>query len=235
VTGFGVRVAVIDSGWDHRLQVDGLPLEAGVSLNAQGVISSHVPEDHLGHGTACIGAIHRIAPGASITPIRIFDRTLETSATSLVAAIDWAVARGIHIVNLSVGTRRPDAALPLYEACARAQAQNVVIVASGEDGSGLPMPAAFDNVLSVGVGHYGDPFDFTYSTTDTLECRAACGVDGWARGLAGAPFEPLGSSFAAPNISGIVALLREHMPAASLDQVRLSLAGLSRSPDESAL
>ena len=89
-TGRGVRVAVIDSGihaghphiGGHRRGRIRLDEELGADIS-----------DRIGHGTAVAAAIHEKAPHAKLYAVKVFDRTLSTTAERLVHAIYWAAAR----------------------------------------------------------------------------------------------------------------------------------------------
>jgi hypothetical protein len=86
--------------------------------------------DRLGHGTACADLILRLAPAASIVPIRVFGGQLETSPAALRAGIEWAAEQAIPLVNLSLGTTLEHERAPLLAACERARRGGMLIVAS---------------------------------------------------------------------------------------------------------
>ena len=44
------------------------------------------------------------APEAALYSIRVFDETLSTGGRLLIAAVEWAIAQGMDLVNLSLGT-----------------------------------------------------------------------------------------------------------------------------------
>src|SRR5262249_28583398 len=110
-TGRGIRVAVVDSGISashpHVARVDG-----GVEVCADGTLGSDTV-DRLGHGTAVAAAIREKAPATELFAVKVFDRALATQASRLQRALEWASGSGIHLVNLSLGTRDPSHALPL--------------------------------------------------------------------------------------------------------------------------
>ncbi|MBV9774399.1 MAG: S8 family serine peptidase, partial [Gemmatimonadetes bacterium] len=179
--------------------------------------------DRTGHGTGCVTTLFRVAPDAEVYPVRVFDGTLETSVPALRDALLWAVREGFDVINLSLWTPRPDALVPLYAACEEARAAGSIVVAAAPREADHAYPAVFDNVLSVGVGPHDGPFEYEYHAGAAVECLAACGDRGWVTGLGGERIRASGSSFAAPNVAGIVALLRERYPAAPLDEVRALL------------
>lgn len=224
-TGRGVRVAVIDSGWDHALHVPGLRLRAGVSF-AEGGEPSPDDGDRIGHGTACLATFFRVAPGAELCPVRVFGDTFETSVAALQAALEWAVRQRFDVISMSLWTPRADALVPLYTTCEEARAAGLVVVAAAPEQPGTERfyPAVFGNVLSVGTGPFGDPFHFAYRAGASVECLAAPGDHGGVLWRGGPRDGMWGSSFAAPNVAGIAALVREHHPSAGLDDVRAHLA-----------
>ena len=96
-----VCVGIVDSGINpdhpHVGQVMG-----GVFLHADGESPDFV--DRIGHGTAVAGVIREKAPAAELYAVRIFDRRLAANIDTLMRGLNWCLAQGIHIVNLSVGT-----------------------------------------------------------------------------------------------------------------------------------
>jgi subtilisin len=232
--GRGVRVAIIDSGWDTRGPYKGIRVENGRAFCSIGAPDSFsTVNDELGHGTACITTLHRLAPAATLCPVRIFGLNRSTSMTTLCSAVRWAVRQGFDIINLSAGSfGKPgrDAVIELYRACEVARRQHTVIVAATEMNAVATFPAAFDNVLSVFAGPYDNPFDFQYRGNERAECFAACGINRQVYTIGGSLNVADGPSYAAPVISGIVALLRERHEKAPLEFVRHLLAKYSIEP-----
>ena len=109
-TGKGVRVAIVDSGVD-----DTHPAVAGAvrgyvepSVADDGTIGyrSEPHGDAFGHGTACAGIIHRIAPDAEIYSVRVLGPRLSGKGPVFAAGVRWAAENGMHVVNLSLGTTK---------------------------------------------------------------------------------------------------------------------------------
>lgn len=227
-TGRGVRVAVIDSGWDRGI-ADARVLP-GVSFVdpdddlAQGFTADD--HDRVGHGTACADLVLRIAPGARVVPVRVFGASLETSPGTLTAAMKWALEQNFHVINVSLGTVLDEALKPLYVLCERARRAGVVVVAAGHNARGWSYPAVFANVIGVAAERFDSPFRFRYRPEEAMEC-VAWGVEQPVLWLGGRRTPRNGTSFAAPNIAGIVALIRERHPDATLKEVRETLAGFA--------
>ena len=224
-TGYGVRIGVIDSGWDRTQVVKQVFSGVGLVDPEDDLALRHTNDyhDRIGHGTACTDLILRIAPDVTIHPIRIFGERLETSMPTLRAALRWAVEQQLHVVNISLGTLRDDALRPLYAACEVARRQGLIIVAATRTGNTWSYPAVFDNVISVGIAGLDSPFSYLYRPGHSIECLAK-GLEQRVRFLGGVETVVSGTSFAAPNITGLVALFLERYPRARLYDVRRLLA-----------
>ena len=102
-----MRVAVIDSGIhaDHP-HIGGIA--GGTSVATMTRTPTQRPDRH---GTAVAAAIREKAPHAELYAVKVFDRTLSTTADRLVRAIYWAARAGARVINLSLGTARAEHAL----------------------------------------------------------------------------------------------------------------------------
>lgn len=148
-----LKIGVIDSGWSASYTIP--QVRAGVCL-----LGSHFSQrselscdtaDRCGHGTQTVLTIAAICPDALIVPVRIFDRKLQTTPRSLLAAIDWCTEQELDIINLSASTPLEEVKGSLYRACERLRIAGKMLVASSANDGGISYPAAFDNVLGVGL------------------------------------------------------------------------------------
>lgn len=140
------RVAVVDSGCAaaHASQ---LRAAAAFVLDDGGVCRVPATVDALGHGSRVADILLHCTPQAELLAAQVFRERLTTTAAQVSAAIDWAVANGAQLVNLSLGLREPRTVLA--EACARAQAAGVVLCAAAPARGQAVYPAAFPGVLRV--------------------------------------------------------------------------------------
>ena len=222
-TGRGVRVAVVDSGcdpsWNHPR------IGAGIGLSDTGLGFDLVPsddvDDRIGHGTACCDILLGMAPGVEVVPVRVFGSRLETSPKVILAALEWAIEQQVDVVNLSLGSLLESSLRPFYRVCERARSEGLVVVSAGSLETGWSYPAIFENTLGVSAGRFDNIYDFNYLTGQGLECRAQ--ADRQVRWLGGER-RVFGSSFAAPHISALVALILERHPGLDLDEVRSLLS-----------
>ncbi|MFM9107026.1 MAG: S8 family peptidase [Chloroflexota bacterium] len=158
--GAGVVVAVIDTGFS----ADGNELfQGGVTqgFNAftrtadvqEGVDGS--VKDAAGHGTHIAGIIRQIAPTSTIMPIKALDADGQGQAFYLAVAMDYAIATGADVINLSLGARQPSKAVDMMIGIADQQGI-VVVAAGGNDGNDTrSYPAAADGGTLMGVAATG--------------------------------------------------------------------------------
>ena len=219
-TGKGVSVAVVDSGihvgHPHIGNVAG-----GVGINSEGFGQPDFV-DRLGHGTAVAAAIHEKAPDAMLLAVKVFDRSLSTSAIALVAAIDWAIGRRVQLVNLSLGTSDAEHEPALAGAVERAAAAGVLIVAAVEHQGPRWLPGSQPGVVPVRLD-WECPRDEVGAGEDASGwfLRAS----GYPREIPGVPCERnlKGLSFAVANATGFVACFLEGRQGASLLELATSL------------
>lgn len=220
-TGNKVLVAVIDSGVDTlHPEIAGRVAASFDALNSQ--------EPPHAHGTAMAGAIianaqlKGVAPSARILAIRAFGSSgTQAESTSLIIlnAIDWAVAHGARVINMSfTGPTDPEIA----RGVAAAHNMGVVLVAAaGNAGPKSPplFPASNANVIAVTATDAADKL-LPVANRGKYIAIAAPGVDILAASPNATYQLTSGTSIAAAHISGIAALLLERKPELTPDGVR---------------
>jgi len=158
--GAGAVVAVVDSGVDA-----GHPDLAGRLVPGFDFLNgTAATTDQHGHGThmAAIVAAARngsggagVAPEASVMPLRVLDANLVGPATAVAAAVDFAVERGVEVINLSVGRSAGSVGsqAAIRAAIERANAAGVVVVAAAGNNrtAADPSPGCGDPAASPGV------------------------------------------------------------------------------------
>ncbi|MFE0582751.1 type VII secretion-associated serine protease mycosin [Streptomyces sp. NPDC058874] len=225
-SGASVRVAVIDTGVDRaNPQLSGA-VDVGAGRDFVDPKGGDGTTDTVGHGTKVAGLIAArpqagtgfvgLAPDATIIPIRQNDGQGKGNALSLSQAIDHAVAKGAQVINISQDTDVPlTAESELGRSVQKAVAADIVVVASaGNDGlSGQKRktyPAAFPGVLAVGASDrnneraaFSQPGDFIGVAAPGVDMVST--VPGFGQCIDN------GTSFSAPYVAGVAALLRaEH-------------------------
>jgi len=241
-TGRGVTVAVLDGGF-NLLHPD---VEPNVSPHGYDAIDGDFdPSDYgngiddngdgitdaaLGHGTFVSGMILRVAPDATILPIRVRDDEGYGSNEELAAGLEWAIAMDVDVINLSI-TPAECAASTVPAALWEADRRGIhVVVSAGNDGADtLPRLARESYVTAAGAV---DGYDRIAPFSNYQEKKArgllifAPGVDLY--GPMGFPEWDSygfwsGTSFSAGFVSGAVAVALELSPEADPDDVRKML------------
>ena len=217
--GSGVRVAVIDSGIDaQHPQLDGcVDVENGVSfaVGDDGEVGAAVGphDDVFGHGTACAGIVHSLAPKARMTSVKVLGPGLGGKAAAFHAGLAWAVDHEprFDVINLSLGTHKRDWALAFHEVCDRAYFRGSMVVTAANNVQKTSFPSLFASVTSVASSLTDDPRRFHFNPQPPTEFLAR-GIDVPVLWRGGNTSVATGNSFAAPHISGLIALVRSKHP-----------------------
>jgi subtilisin family serine protease len=211
--GAGARVCIIDSGIDatHPLvgEVDRAVTVTGTSFDDAEVVADS-EGDVFGHGTACAGIIHSIAPECSISSVRVLGTQNKGKGQIVAAGLRWAVEERFDVINLSLSTAKPEVVAIMRELTDSAYFRRATIVASAHNRAIASFPWRFSSVISVGSHDVADPLAFFYNPSPPVEFYAR-GVDLEVAWLGGGTIRSDGNSFATAHMSGICALiLAEH-------------------------
>ncbi|MCY9309930.1 S8 family serine peptidase [Bacillus inaquosorum] len=225
LTGKNVKIAVIDSGISPH---DDLSIAGGFS--AVSYTSSY--KDDNGHGThvaGIIGAKHNgygidgIAPEAQIYAVKALDQNGSGDLQGLLQGIDWSIANGMDIVNMSLGTTSDSQIL--HDAVDKAYEQGVLLVAaSGNDGNGKPVnyPAAYSSVVAVSATNEKNQLASFSTTGDEVEFSAP-GTNITSTYLNQFYATGSGTSQATPHAAAMFALLKQRDPAETNVQLRADM------------
>ena len=227
--GANVPIAVIDSEIDATHP----DLEGAVTQRFDAV---GAPEKPHPHGTGMAGAIaaHQrllgIAPGAQLLAVHAFSSDAakaESTTFNILKGIDWSVRQGARIINMSfAGPRDPS----LDRALKAAYDKGVVLIAAaGNAGPKSPplFPGADPNVIAVTATDVDDKL-FAGANRGKYISVAAPGVDILVPAPASSYQLTTGTSVAAAEVSGIVALLLERNPKLTPADIRRILTASAK-------
>jgi subtilisin family serine protease len=206
-SGRGVRVAVIDSGVNpQHSHISGVA--GGVSVFGPEHIEEDSFLDRLGHGTAVMAAIQEKAPDAVYVAVKLFHNSLRASGPALSAAIEWALAKGVDVVNLSLGTLNFEFESRFRALVDSARARGTILVSAREADGRLCLPGSLAGVIGVGLDR--DCPRERYRVEETANGRVYY-ASGYPRSLPGLPPERNlnGISFAVANMTGFVVRARQ--------------------------
>jgi subtilisin len=213
-TGKGIKVAVIDSGIDTTHPALEGCVKKCVEVVGEGDDINIVEcksGDAFGHGTACAGIIHSIAPEAEIYSVRVLGNTLRSTGEMFIAGMKWVIEQEIPLANLSLGTTREKYFGSLHSLADRAYFNRLIMVAARSNAMLPSFPATFSSIIGVKAIYSSEPFEFYFSDTPPVEFLIR-GVDVKLPWLNHQWENCTGNSFAAPHLTGIIALILSKHP-----------------------
>ncbi|WP_404286901.1 S8 family serine peptidase [Glutamicibacter arilaitensis] len=227
-TGAGIKVAVLDTGFDLAH-----PDFTGRTVVSKSFVEGEDAQDGHGHGTHCIGTAcgprtladgrgYGVASGSDIYAGKVLGSDGSGSDATILAGIDWALENECQVISMSLGADVQQVHPPYVTAGRRAlELGSLIIAAAGNNAQrsqGNPgfvgAPANSPYVMAVGA------LDNTLSIADfsarTLPGRGGQ-VDTSGPGVAIYSSWPgaekyntiSGTSMATPHVAGIAALLAE--------------------------
>ncbi|MFD0670494.1 S8 family peptidase [Cohnella sp. GCM10027633] len=211
-----VRIAVIDTGIAEHPD---LRIAGGV--NTIGGLSF---ADDNGHGTHVAGIaaatgkhkLYGTAPRVKLYAVKVLDANGEGYVSDIVQGIEWCLARGIRVMNMSLGLGADSKAL--RTAVRRARRKGAIIVASaGNDGPSnraIDYPARYPQTIAVAATDRRDKIASFSSRGGGIDV-AAPGVDIWSTFLDGGYAYGSGTSMSSPHVTGGAALLKAIRPRSS--------------------
>ena len=243
LTGKGVRIAVLDTGFD----------EEHPDFATRGVVSKNfiagvaTAKDDNGHGTHCLGTVggpktpavgrrYGIATDASLFVGKVMKANGKGNELDILAGIQWALQNKCRIISMSFGKAIDSGQLPdpdYEEIGGIALDLNCLLIAAAGNGSQRPgkvvpveMPANSKTVLAVGAI---DRRLNLYRGSNSGINPGGGGIDLVGPGVEVYSSKPLppnphygnndGTSMATPHVAGIAALLMEADPNATAEQI----------------
>ncbi|MFI9587612.1 S8 family serine peptidase [Streptomyces sp. NPDC052236] len=260
--GTGVKVAVLDTGIDTAH-----PDLAGQVIAEQDFSGSSGTGDKFGHGThvASItagtgaaspagsgGTYKGVAPGAKILNGKVLDDNGFGSESGIIAGMEWAVAQGSEVVNLSLGGTDTPGIDPMEETVNRlsAETDTLFVIAAGNDGEfgeqTVGSPGSAEAALTVGSVDKADQLAESSSRGPRVgdggvkPDLTAPGVAITAAAAAGSFLEAEvpsdipgyltigGTSMASPHVAGAAAILAQRNPDWSGERLKAVLTGSTK-------
>ncbi|MFD5987660.1 S8 family serine peptidase [Streptomyces cyaneofuscatus] len=246
--GTGTKIAVVDTGIDATH-----PDLAGRVVAERNFSGSPDAKDRVGHGThvastaAGTGAkdarFKGVAPGAQLINAKVLDDRGAGDDSGVIAGVDWAVAQGADVINMSLGGPDTPGIDPLEAQVNKVSAEKGVLfaIAAGNNGPGLgtiASPGSADAALTVGAVDDGDAMaDFSGVGPRTGDgavkpdlTAPGVGITAAAATGTGGQNPPGyatldGTSMATPHVAGAAAILKQKNPAWTGAQIKAALTG----------
>lgn len=167
-------IALIDTGVSEDADV----------VNSISLIGDSVYDDN-GHGSDMYNFIRDEYPDANILSIKALDENGISKASTIYAAIEYAIESKVDIINLSLSAYSTIDNITVQEAIDRAVAQGIVVVgAAGNNNSNVKyfVPGSIDSAIIVGsstkdsvktdFSNWGDTVDYYIVSDSTSEASA---------------------------------------------------------------
>ncbi|MEA2519848.1 MAG: hypothetical protein QOF49_1928 [Chloroflexota bacterium] len=227
--GAGVVVAVVDSGIEATHPAVGGTVRESVRVELDGDEARIVPDepiDAVGHGTACAGIVHALAPAATLLSVRVLGADNRGKGIAFATGLEWAISRGASVINLSLSSRSESMYATFHDLADRAYFANVLLVCAANNVAVASYPSLFAAVVSVAAHDVRDADVWFYNPRPPVEF-GAFGLDVDVAWKDGGRIVATGNSFAAPHIAGLAARIRAAHPGASPFEVKAILAATS--------
>lgn len=205
-----VKVGIIDTG----ISKDHPDLKSNIKGGVNTINPRKSWNDDNGHGSHVAGTVAALnntigvvgaGPDIDLYAIKVLGASGSGYLSDVIEGLDWAVARKLHVVNLSLGTSSNIASF--HDAIKRTHNAGIVVVAAaGNSGGAVGYPAAYPEAIAVSAT----------DQTNTLASFSSRGpeVDLSAPGVSipstykGTVYATLsGTSMATPHVTGSAALL----------------------------
>ncbi|HEU4946707.1 MAG TPA: S8 family serine peptidase [Kribbella sp.] len=250
--GTGTTVAVLDTGYDPEHPDLTGQVAASADFSGTGIVDGHGHGTHVASTVAGTGAgsDHKyvgVAPKADLLVGKVMNNEGSGMGSWLIEGMEWAVAHGADVVNMSLSTEVTDGTDPMSEAVNElsASSDTLFVATSGNTGPDAltaRAPGNADSALSVAAVDKSDAIAWfssrgprygDYAIKPDIAGPGVGIVAARAKGTTlGTPVGDLyvtasGTSMAAPHVAGAAAILKQRHPDWDGEQLKAALMGSS--------
>lgn len=205
-----IKVGIVDTGISNKHPDLLVNVKGGVNT----INSKKGWNDDNGHGSHVAGTVAALnnivgvvgaAPAADLYAIKVLGANGSGYLSDVIEGIQWGVANGMRILNMSLGTASN---IQSFEEAVKAakMAGVTLVVAAGNSGSAVDYPAAYQEVIAVSATDQNNVIA-SFSSRGPEVDLAAPGVSILST-YKGAFYATMsGTSMAAPHVTGAAALV----------------------------
>jgi subtilisin family serine protease len=209
--------------------VHGCSFVGGSAFGCDEATSGAADDDDIGHGTFIAGVVAAasnghgivgVARGSRIMSVKVLDCYGYGDTIATARGVTYAARMGARVINLSLGGVHESQEVRDAIRSAIRDYNVVVVAAAGNSGQyGLAFPARMPEVLAVGAtdvtglrrsnfSSFGPDLDVVAVGDGVIGTLPAAHCTFWGGCLSGGPYAVAsGTSFAAPQVSGLAALM----------------------------
>jgi subtilisin family serine protease len=169
-----------------------------------------------------------VAPDSKIYSIKVLGAEGLGDGRAFLAGLEYAINKRYQVINLSLGTTKPQFFAPLHDLLDRAYQAGCVVVAAANNLPQPSFPSIFSSsLISVVKSTEANPLSFGFRFGEVIELTAP-GVNVRTAWPNGGYRNLTGNSFACPHIVGVIARLLETHVELTPFQVKSALYAIAR-------
>lgn len=205
-----IKVAIIDTG----ISKDHPDLKNNIKGGFNAINSAKSWNDDNGHGSHVAGIAAALNNGIGVVgagplvdlyAVKVLNRNGSGFLSDVIEGIQWAVANGAQVINLSLGTSSDIQSM--HDAVTAARNSGVVVVAAaGNNGGAVIYPAAYPEAIAVSATDSNNNLA-SFSSRGPEVDLAAPGISILSTYKGNSYATLSGTSMAAPHVSGAAALI----------------------------
>ena len=224
-----IRVALLDDGLDYKKKIT-FSCEGMYKAEDERIITDVAQNSPINsHGFICAHIIYSYSrENVEIVSYRVKRQDEEGDIHDLETAFNNALDRKVDIIHMSIGSCESRDRRRLKKLCNKAKRRHILVIAATDNDGAITYPAFFKNVIGVGHNIRGIGNRILYIENSRLGVDVeVCSPRNIKLDECISEKLPYCNSFAAAEVTGIVALLIDRVGKLSVKEVRHNLKNMA--------